>query len=44
MGAGAYQSMQQAGIRPILTDQENVDEAALAAAEGTLEDHSDWLH
>jgi len=44
MGAGAYQSMQQAGIRPILTDQQNVDEAALAAAEGTLEDHSDWLH
>jgi predicted Fe-Mo cluster-binding NifX family protein len=44
MGTGAYQSMQQAGIRPILTVLENVDEAALAAAEGTLEDHSDRLH
>jgi predicted Fe-Mo cluster-binding NifX family protein len=44
MGAGAYQSMQQAGIRPILTDVENVDEAALAAAAGTLTDHSERLH
>jgi predicted Fe-Mo cluster-binding NifX family protein len=44
MGAGAYQSIQQAGIRPILTDRVEVDEAALTAAEGTLEDHSDWLH
>jgi predicted Fe-Mo cluster-binding NifX family protein len=44
MGAGAYQSIQQAGIRPILTDVENVDEAALAAAAGTLTDHSERLH
>jgi predicted Fe-Mo cluster-binding NifX family protein len=44
MGAGAYYSMEQAGIRPILTDLTNIDEAALAAANGTLTDHTERLH
>jgi len=36
--------MQQAGIRPILTDVAEIDAAVLAAAAGTLEDHSERLH
>jgi predicted Fe-Mo cluster-binding NifX family protein len=44
MGAGAYHSIQQAGLRPILTDEIEVEAAALAAAAGTLQDHSDQLH
>jgi predicted Fe-Mo cluster-binding NifX family protein len=44
MGAGAYASIQQAGIRPILTDVAEIDAAALAAAAGTLTDHSERLH
>jgi predicted Fe-Mo cluster-binding NifX family protein len=44
MGAGAYHTIRQAGLRPILTDVVEIDAAALAAAAGTLEDHSDRLH
>ena len=44
MGSGAYYSMQQVGIRPIVTDLVNIDEAALAAANGTIVDHSELLH
>jgi len=44
MGAGAYYSMEQAGIRPIVTDLANIDEAVLAAANGTLVNHKEKLH
>ncbi len=44
MGAGAYESMKQAGIRPIVTDVANIEEAALAAARGELTDHVERLH
>ena len=44
MGAGAYYSMEQAGIRPVITDIANIDEAALEAAQGTIVDHKEKRH
>lgn len=44
MGAGAYESMKQAGIRPIITDLADIEAAALAAARGELIDHAERLH
>ena len=44
MGSGAYYSMEQIGIRPIVTDITSIDEAALQAAQGTIVDHSEKLH
>lgn len=44
MGAGAYHSLQQAGIRPIITDIPTVDEAVRAFIEGRLIDHPERLH
>jgi predicted Fe-Mo cluster-binding NifX family protein len=44
MGAGAYQSMEQAGIRPVVTDIANIDEAVQAYIEGRLVNHSERLH
>jgi predicted Fe-Mo cluster-binding NifX family protein len=44
MGAGAYASLQQAGIRAIITTIGNIDEAALQAANGTIVDHQERLH
>ncbi len=44
MGMGAYQRMATHGIRPIVTDIRDVDEAALACAAGTIVDHVDRLH
>ncbi len=44
MGAGAYESMKQANIRPIVTDLASVDEAIQAYLAGSLEDHIEKLH
>jgi predicted Fe-Mo cluster-binding NifX family protein len=44
MGAGAYESMKQAGIRPIVTDIANIDDAIEAYLAGTLNDHPETLH
>jgi predicted Fe-Mo cluster-binding NifX family protein len=44
MGAGAYESMQERGIRPIVTDIEAIDDAAMAYAGGVLVDHIEKLH
>lgn len=44
MGAGAYDSMQAAGIRPIVTDLANIDDAVKAYLGGTLTDHVEKLH
>jgi predicted Fe-Mo cluster-binding NifX family protein len=44
MGAGAYESMRQAGIRPILTDIPEIDEAVRAVISGEIIDHSERLH
>jgi len=44
MGAGAYQSMEQAGIRPILTDIPTIDAAVQAYLDGSIADHTERLH
>jgi len=44
MGAGAYESMKQAGIQPVVTEITNIDEAVLAYLNGTLVDHTEKLH
>jgi predicted Fe-Mo cluster-binding NifX family protein len=44
MGTGAYESMKERSIHPIVTDIESIDEAALAYATGALVDHTEKLH
>jgi predicted Fe-Mo cluster-binding NifX family protein len=44
MGAGAYESLKGAGIRPIVTDIEVIDEAVQAVVAGEIVDHRDRLH
>jgi len=44
MGAGAYESMKQANIRPLVTDVANIDEAVQAYLAGSLTDHVEKLH
>jgi len=44
MGAGAYESLKQAGITPIVTDVEKIEEAVAAYLAGTLTDHTERLH
>lgn len=44
MGAGAYYSMEKAGIRPILTDIVRIDEAVQAVISGEIIDHKERLH
>jgi len=44
MGAGAYESMKQANIRPVVTDVVNIDDAVQAYLAGSLEDHVERLH
>ena len=44
MGAGAYESMKQANIRPVVSDVVNIDEAVQAYLAGSLKDHVEKLH
>jgi predicted Fe-Mo cluster-binding NifX family protein len=44
MGAGAYESMKQANIRPVVTEVANIDEAVQAYITGNLADHVEKLH
>jgi len=44
MGMGAYQSMQVRGIRPMVTDIADIDEAVLAYVAGKIVDHTEKLH
>ena len=44
MGAGAYESMKQAGINPIVTDIAGIDEAVSAYLAGQITDHTERLH
>ena len=44
MGSGAYYSMEQIGIRPVITEIASIDDAALKAAAGTIVDHKEKLH
>ncbi len=44
MGAGAYDSMQAAGIRPVVTDLAKIEDAVQAYLAGALVDHVERLH
>lgn len=44
MGSGAYYNMEQAGIRPILTDIVEIDQAVQAVISGQIVDHTEKLH
>jgi predicted Fe-Mo cluster-binding NifX family protein len=44
MGYGAYERVRQRGIRPIISDIIDVDQAILECAEGRIVDHTDRLH
>ncbi len=44
MGAGAYESMRQRGIRPVVTDLVSIDDAVKAYIEGQIVDRVDRLH
>ena len=44
MGAGAYQSMAERGIKPVVTEIASIDEAVMAYVEGRIVDRTDWLH
>ncbi len=44
MGGGAYFSLEKVGIQPIITTIASIDEAALAAAQGTIVNHKEKLH
>ena len=44
MGAGAYQSMAERGIKPVVTELASIDEAVMAYVEGHLVDRTDRLH
>ena len=44
MGRGAYQSMQSEGIKPIVTDEEDIESALQLYLEGKLKDQTEKLH
>jgi predicted Fe-Mo cluster-binding NifX family protein len=44
MGMGAYENMKARGIRPVVTDIPDIDEAVLAYGSGQLVDHVEKLH
>ncbi len=44
MGNGAYQSMLQLNIKPVVTDIKNIDEAVQTFISGTIADHTEKLH
>ena len=44
MGRGAYVSMEQANIKPIVTELPTVDAAVQAYIDGTIQDHTERLH
>lgn len=44
MGYGAYQSMQQLGITPLIVDEADIETAVQAYIEGRLQDHPERLH
>jgi predicted Fe-Mo cluster-binding NifX family protein len=44
MGAGAYYSLEQAGLRPVLTDISEIDAAVQAVISGEIVNHKEKLH
>jgi len=41
---GAYESIKRAGIRPVVTDVTNIDDAVQGHLAGHLKDHLEKLH
>ncbi len=44
MGQGAYNGLQQIGIRPIVTDIPEIEKAVRAVIDGDIENHLELLH
>ena len=44
MGNGAYQSLLQLNIKPVVTDIKNIDDAVQAVINGSIIDHTEKLH
>jgi predicted Fe-Mo cluster-binding NifX family protein len=44
MGMGAYQSMLARGIKPVVTEIRDIDQAVIAYVEGKIVDRVDQLH
>ena len=44
MGRGAYQGMQQVGLKPIVTDIADIETAVKAVMDGEIVDHPEVLH
>ena len=44
MGKGAYESLKERGIRPVITDMLNIDEALASFIGGQIIDHTEKLH
>jgi predicted Fe-Mo cluster-binding NifX family protein len=44
MGMGAYESMKQVSIKPVVTDISDIQEAVMAYVNGTIVDLTDRLH
>ena len=44
MGMGAYESMRQLNIQPVVTDMSDIDTAVQAFIDGKLIDHTEMLH
>jgi len=44
MGFGAFQSLTQLNIKPIITDIKNIDEAVQSVIDGTVVNHTEKLH
>jgi predicted Fe-Mo cluster-binding NifX family protein len=44
MGQGAYVSLRQLNVRPVITDISDVDAAVAAYIAGTIVDHTERLH
>jgi predicted Fe-Mo cluster-binding NifX family protein len=44
MGAGAYESMRQYNIKPMVTDLRKIEDALQAYLAGSLLDRTDLLH
>lgn len=44
MGMGAYQSMERLGIKPIVTEKSDIEDALQAYLDGSLVDQTNLLH
>jgi predicted Fe-Mo cluster-binding NifX family protein len=44
MGRGAYQGLEQSGLKPVITDIKDIDKAVQAVIDDNLVDHPERLH